>query len=177
MKIKAEKDSGAHPSVQNDFLLYPSKFIVQSHFTTRELPITTPIHIYYCFMTSLKLCAVLYLIMVCRRGLSHFCSITWRKNRIVRGRGGTVGCRIILPTCTQFAAHYHPRSYFSTSILCKHLSPAECLHLALFQQIYQIPFARLNPILWFPVHISNLSSLLFISSHSVLASVGNTSQF
>lgn len=68
MKIKAEKDSSVHPSVQDDFLLYASKFIVQSHFTMRKLPITIPIHIHYCFMTCLKLCAVLHLIRICRKG-------------------------------------------------------------------------------------------------------------
>lgn len=112
MKIKAEKDSSAHPSMQNDFLLYASKFIVQSHCTMRELPITTPIHIYYCFMTCLKLCAVLYLIAVCRRGLSHFFSIIWRKKQQNCWGEWSVGSHIILQTQTQFSVYCHPWTFF-----------------------------------------------------------------
>lgn len=120
MKIKAEKDSSVHPSVQNDFLLYASKFIVQSHFTMRELPITIPIHIYYCFMTWLKLWALFYLIIVCRKGIYP----TMQARKKLLGSGGQLlllsYCKLLpdlLPAITP--------AFFSTSVLYKHLSPAE----------------------------------------------------
>lgn len=118
MKIKAEKDSSVHPSVQNDFLLYASKFIVQSHFTMRELPITIPIHIYYCFMTCLKLCAVLYLIRVCRKGPIPFLvyNMIQARTKLLRGWGTVASC-IILQTRTKFAARYHPSLFFNISSL------------------------------------------------------------
>lgn len=177
MKIKAEIDSSIHPSMQNDFLLYGSKFIVQFHFTMRELPITTPIHIYYCFMTCLKLCSMLYLIIVCRRSLSHFCSITWHNQELL-GRGASWLSYQIgnsYPICCPLS--HLGLFFFNVSSLQASFScwiSAFCI-IILADALDSI--CRLNPILWFPAHISNLSTLLFISSHSVLAGVSHTFQF
>lgn len=117
MKIKAEEDSSIHPSVQNDFLLYASKFIVQSHFTTRELPITIPIHIYYCFMTCLKLWAVLYLITVWRKGVHPISSLQHDASKNKTVEVGAVSSCIILQIHTKFAARYHPCLFLNISSL------------------------------------------------------------
>lgn len=152
---------------------------LSTHISVWELAINTPIHTYYCFLTYLKLCAVFYMWSHCIqwKGYIRFLVYVMTQARAELLKKGTSWLYHIANSYV-VCCPLPPLGFFSTPIPSKHLSPAQYLHFTLlFQQMYQIPFARLNPILWFPVHISNLSSLLFISSLSVLTGVGSTSQF
>lgn len=148
-KIKAEKDSSIHPSVQHSFLLYASEFNVHSHFSIRELAIKTPIHTYYCFMTYLKLCVVFYMWSSCIKLKGYIPFLIYvmtqaRAELLEKGTSWLYRIANSYAVCCPLPL----LGFFSTPMLSKHLSPAQYLHFTLlFQQMYQIPCARLNPIL------------------------------